>query len=85
MVKIERRVTDKTKAAENSLQNAKCHMSDYNTEEVNAALKEIFFGKCYICENKEVTSYQIEHLISHRGNAELKYDLRLRRKEWRQS
>ncbi|MCM1190084.1 MAG: HNH endonuclease [bacterium] len=34
----------------------------------------MFYGKCYICENKEGISYQIEHLIPHRGNADLKYD-----------
>ena len=34
----------------------------------------MFHGKCYICENKSITSYQIEHLISHNGNSELKYD-----------
>lgn len=45
-----------------------------NTPEVNIALKEMFCGKCYICENKQITSYQIEHLIPHRGNEELKYD-----------
>ncbi len=37
-------------------------------------MNEIFHGKCYICENKDITSCQIEHLIPHRGNVELKYD-----------
>ena len=34
----------------------------------------MFHGKCYICENKEATSCQIEHLAAHRGNLNLKYD-----------
>ena len=52
----------------------KAKNGSYNTPEVNAALKELFHGKCYICENKQITSYQIEHLVSHRGNVDLKYD-----------
>ena len=74
MIKIDRRSTAKTEAAKHYLQNAKVRNWDYNTREVNSALQEIFFGKCYICENKDVTSYQIEHLVSHRGDVELKYD-----------
>ncbi|MCD8021985.1 MAG: HNH endonuclease [Lachnospiraceae bacterium] len=57
-----------------SLKKAKRNNSTYNTPEVNAALQEMFHGKCYLCENKEVTSYQIEHLIPYRGNNDLKYD-----------
>lgn len=34
----------------------------------------MFHNKCYICENKEIISYQIEYLIPHRGDAQLKYD-----------
>lgn len=74
MIKIERRHTDKAQAAIESLQKAREKNSTYNTPEVNRALKEIFHGKCYICENKECTSFQIEHLIPHRGDTELKYD-----------
>ena len=74
MVKIERRITDKTEAARSSLIEAKKQDSGYNTEEVNVALQEIFYGKCYICENKEATSYQIEHLVPHRNNIDIKYD-----------
>lgn len=29
---------------------------------------------CYICENKQITSYQIEHLAPHHGNMDLKFD-----------
>ena len=74
MIKIERKETEKTKKAIADLQEAKQSGNSYNTENVNKALKEIFHGKCYICENKEATSYQIEHLIPHRKNVELKYD-----------
>lgn len=74
MIKIERKDTEKTKLAMEALSVAKEKGSTYNTEEVNAALAEIFHGKCYICEHKDITSCQIEHLVPHRGNLELKYD-----------
>lgn len=74
MIKFERKNTEKAKNAIESLQDAKRRKSTYNTPEVNAALMEMFYGKCYICENKEATSYQIEHLIPHRENIDLKYD-----------
>ena len=74
MIKIERKETEKTKQAIADLQKASETEGDYNTESVNQALKEIFHGKCYICENKAATSYQIEHLVPHRGDKTLKYD-----------
>lgn len=74
MIKIERKDTEKAKKALISLQEAKAKNSTYNTPEVNEALYEIFYGKCYICENKEASSYQIEHLIPHQKNVDLKYD-----------
>lgn len=74
MIKVERKLTEKAKKAVESLQNAKAKNGPYNTPQVNAALREMFHGKCYICENRDVTSYQIEHLKPHRGNADLKYD-----------
>lgn len=63
MVKIERRDTEKAKQALLSLADAKERGTTYNTEEVNNALREIFYGKCYICENKESSSYQIGHSL----------------------
>ena len=66
MIKIERKQTAKTQKAIASLQQAKIKKRSYNTPEVNAALSEIFHGKCYICESKGITSYQIDHLIPHR-------------------
>lgn len=74
MIKVERRLTQKAQKAIESLQAARETKGTYNTPEVNSALWEMFHGKCYICENKQVTSYQIEHLVSHRGNLDLKYD-----------
>lgn len=74
MIKISRKTTEKSQRAADSLQNAKKCNRSYNTPEVNAALKELFHGKCYICENKQITSYNIEHLIPHHENPDLKYD-----------
>lgn len=74
MIKVERKTTEKSKKAVDSLKREKARNGSYNTPEVNAALKEMFHGKCYICESKQITSYQIDHLIPHRGNVELKYD-----------
>ena len=75
MIKYDRRTTVKAKAAIESLKEAKNSGKSYNTPEVNAALAEMFCGKCYICENKDgISSYQIEHLVPHRGNDALKYD-----------
>lgn len=74
MVKFERHMTEKAGLAIQSLADAKSKNASYNTPEVNAALVEMFHKKCYICENKIITSYQIEHLIPHRKDNELKYD-----------
>lgn len=75
MIKYDRRSTAKAKAAMESLKAAKKSGKSYNTPEVNAALAEMFCGKCYICENKDgISSFQIEHLVPHCGNEELKYD-----------
>lgn len=74
MIKVERKQTENVKLAEADLRQAKEKKSQYNTENVNLALMEIFHGKCYICESKSITSIQIEHLIPHRGNEDLKYD-----------
>ena len=74
MIKIERKRTDKAQKAIISLQEAKRTKGTYNTPEVNAALQEMFHGKCYLCENRNVNSYQIEHMYPHRGDVDLKYD-----------
>ena len=74
MIKIERKETEKAQKAVRSLREAKDKNGSYNTPEVNAALREMFHGKCYICENKQITSFQIEHLQPCRDNVELKYN-----------
>ena len=51
MIKVERKMTEKVKKAIDSLEMQKAKNGSYNTSEVNAALREIFHGKCYICEN----------------------------------
>lgn len=48
---------------------------NYNQPEVLDALKLIFNSKCYICENKKITSYNIEHLRPHKElNIDLKFN-----------
>ena len=74
MVRFERKTTAKTKAAIESLAKAKKQRGNYNTEAVKAALQEIFYGKCYICEDGSDKSIETEHFMPHRGDIELKYD-----------
>ena len=74
MIRIERKDTAQTQLAIRDLQEASQSGSSYNTEHVNHALKQMFHGKCYLCENKNATSYQIEHLRPHRNVTRLKYD-----------
>lgn len=74
MIKVERKKTEKAKKAIDSLKTEKAKNGSYNIPEVNAALREMFHGKCYICENRQITSYQIDHLIPYRGDVDLKYD-----------
>lgn len=47
---------------------------DYRSEEVISKLNEMFFGKCYLCEKDEISDVEVEHLIPHKGDDELKYD-----------
>ena len=54
-----------------SLSNQK----SYSNEDVISQLNNDFHGKCYICEQKEsITTYHVEHFISHRGDVFLQYD-----------
>lgn len=46
---------------------------EYNQKEVLDRLKNDFYNKCYICETK-ATTLNIEHLVSHKGNKDLKFD-----------
>lgn len=75
MIKYTRDDTEKARMAVAALKKAKVSNGSCNMPEVNAALAEMFYGKCYICENKEgISSFQIEHLKPHQGNVDLKYD-----------
>ncbi len=74
MIKVERKKTEKARKAMECLKIEKEKNGSYNIPEVNVALREMFNGKCYICENRQITSYQIEHLVPYRGDIELKYD-----------
>ena len=47
----------------------------YNSEDVLLALKKDFKNKCYICEEKEPSSINVEHFIPHKNrNINLKFD-----------
>lgn len=46
----------------------------YNDADVFAALSKIFNNKCYICELQDLQDGVVEHLISHKGNLDLKFD-----------
>lgn len=74
MIKISRKESELVEKARQDLEKNRKNDSGYNTMNVNKALKEVFHGKCYICENNAVTSYQIDHLVPHRGNIDRKYD-----------
>lgn len=75
MVRFQRRETEKARAAIQSLDRERRKKSGtYNTPEVNNALQEMFYKKCYLCENTDVTAYVVEHLVSAEGNQELRYD-----------
>lgn len=46
----------------------------YNTKEVIDILEPMFFGKCYLCEQDELSDPEIEHFDPHEGDAAKKYD-----------
>lgn len=46
----------------------------YNCEGVLDALKKDFKNKCYICEDKEPHTINIEHFRPHKEDKELKFD-----------
>lgn len=41
----------------------------YNSDDVIDALKQIFHGKCYICEMKDLQDGEVEHLLPHHNGA----------------
>lgn len=46
----------------------------YNTAEVVRLLEPMFYGKCYLCEQDELSDPEIEHFDPHEGNVQKKYD-----------
>lgn len=64
-------IQNETERAKEFLSNSN---GEYNSDDVLKALNAIFYGKCYICENSHPIMYNIEHLIPHKGNSELKTD-----------
>jgi len=46
---------------------------DYKCGDVLTRLKKDFKNKCYICEQKEPASINVEHFIPHKGDLELKF------------
>ncbi len=76
MIRVERNLnSQKITDAKEVLEYEKSKKSGtYNKEEVLEALKLVFNNKCYICENKKITSYNIEHHIPHKNeNIDLKF------------
>lgn len=71
MIKVERNIkSEKIQKAKEILEKEKSKKSgEYNKTEVLDALKYVFNNKCYICENKKVTSYNIEHYKPHRDSS----------------
>lgn len=45
----------------------------YNSEDVLERLVEDFFNKCYLCEEKEISGINVEHLKPHKGNFDKKF------------
>jgi hypothetical protein len=45
---------------------------DYHSKEIISILKNMFHGKCYLCEN-DVPHPVVEHFIPHEGNKELEH------------
>ena len=53
----------------------KClNSKEYNTKDVVDILNPMFHGKCYLCEQDELTSPEIEHFDPHKGDESKKYD-----------
>jgi hypothetical protein len=46
---------------------------DYHSKEVVRALKTMFYGKCYLCED-EISDPVVEHFIPHKGDVVKKYN-----------
>lgn len=47
---------------------------DYKCGEVLKRITKDFHNKCYICEEKEISTINVEHFKPHKGDKELKFD-----------
>ena len=66
---------EKSQPAPSSLAIEKAKKSGtYNTSDVVTQLKNDFHYKCYICEQKYLTTINIEHFLPHQGDIDLKFD-----------
>ena len=76
MVKIERTQTPPASLAVEKKKEENGSCGTYNQTDVVVQLNKGFHGKCYLCEQDELQSIQIEHLKPHHGgkNIDLKYD-----------
>lgn len=64
----------KSYPAPSSLKTEKTKKSGkYNLEDVIEQLGKDFKNKCYLCETK-ATAFEVEHLVSHQGDIDLKFD-----------
>lgn len=61
MLKIERTPTPPASLA---IESKKAHGS-YTSEDVISQLKQDFNSKCYLCELKDLTDIEVEHLLPH--------------------
>lgn len=53
---------------------ASLNKNQYNTKDVVDILEPMFHGKCYLCEQDELTDPEIEHFDPHKGDVTKKYD-----------
>lgn len=72
MINIERKTPPQDVIAILEKEKSKAS-GNYNKKEIFNVLVEEFHNKCYICENKEPSSLNIEHFKPHRGDKDLKF------------
>lgn len=46
----------------------------YRCDDVLHSIKKDFFNKCYICEQQQPTTINVEHFIPHKGDRDLEFD-----------
>jgi HNH endonuclease len=52
----------------------KAKNGEYKCGDVHTRLNDDFHRKCYICEDKDISNINVEHLIPHEGDIDLKFD-----------